>query len=453
VLPRSPSATPKEARCKAAAEEHEAAALAARAQAAEAEAAELRRQWLEAEAAREEQEAALGCLQARMRGLQAQAEDWRRELCAAAEEQVRAAEAAAAERERQHLAELELLRRRLAAAESGRLGGQQPGVAAAGIQAGVAAAETQLAAARQQEAAAVGPKLSLTPLSSRQPPAQPNRGTLRLSPAATGGGLSRRRLTAGRSSPGRTLAPGAKPKDSGQAAADPVTATGEAEGPRATAGRDPNAEARPPGISGGGIRPGVPALSGRSHSLGAGHAVRVPSGSPEDLFGIFRSLGGTSCSSAGGAAAATASPMPAVRGSKGAENRPPPLGGASLPASPSASLDGVAAAGAAEDGGRQRRLAAKLCLALGSQESCSQGADGGGGTLPPAALKAAAASSASEMALLRRCQVPAALPAARLPATAREGAAFGHGSSPTAEVADARAAMLAVDDIAQYLAD
>lgn len=429
-------ASPDEACGWPSAGDGEAAALVCRAQAAEQEVAELRRKLLETETGREEERAALGRLQARVQGLEAEAEGWRRELRAAAEERVRAAEAAAARRERRAAVEVELLRRRLAAAE----GGQPEGLPQPCAEAGMG-----LGAARQQQVAAVVPAVCLSPVSIRLAAFEPNGGLP--SPAATDDGGGPPRIRAMRSSPGRALAL-SKPINGGPAATDLVAATADPGACEAAAGGAVAAEARltPPAAYSGEPKPQEAPPSDCSHGLAAAHNNRAPSGSPGDLFGIFRSLDGTSCSSASGGAAASATP---ARAKKGAENRPPPSSKIALPASPSASLDAVAATAAGEDGGRQRRRAAKLYLALGSQESCSQGAEFVVTGPPVATARLTQAPPPLETALAQQVQVTSALPCGLVPADA---AVPRDNNSPAAAM-DASAAMLAVDDIARYLAD
>ena len=152
--------------------------------------------------------------------------------------------------------------------------------------------------------------------------------------------------------------------------------------------------------------------------------------------------------------------------------------------SPSLCLDGVApetaaagaavgpgaAATAARSGGHRPDLAAALRVALGSQESCSQGAR-------RAALQLAAeaagiglrvgtdaawcgptpAPSPADMGGLAPAAEAAAAQLARLQlhqaGAAAAAAAASVGSPAPAGLATVDAAMLAVDDVAQYLAD
>jgi hypothetical protein len=173
----------------------------------------------------------------------------------------------------------------------------------------------------------------------------------------------------------------------------------------------------------------------------------------EDLFGLFGGLGGgASCgASAGGKDSDRDSPT--SRGGPAEGRTGPVRSPASLPASPGTSLDRVlgpvaadGAAGTAHATAAARRpnLAATLRMALGSQESCSQG----GGTRQLHSTQPDTAPAAvAQLAALSLLGKPQTVTDCAPPGSA--GAAW-----PGSLAADATAAaMLDVEDIAQYLAD
>lgn len=132
-----------------------------------------------------------------------------------------------------------------------------------------------------------------------------------------------------------------------------------------------------------------------------------------------------------------------------------------LPCSPSTSQHGLAPGAAAGASGGRPTLAAKLRLALGSQESCSQGGQLPTqapaqlpSTQPPVVAAGAGAvtgtSAAADLEGLRQHLGQAAVLAGQPPgASPASSGSPGLGGGPE----DAEAAMRAVDDIAQYLAD